>query len=125
MAEVPVRKNALEGPVPSVWRPTLDAIVLRFVHGDYSLNSPVPGIAPVSGETSREIKTNIRSYGATLVPLKAETWGSSVSIWQGNHWQVLVDLVTEEEGVSDLALSAKVGEVSCGYQFEVYLVYVP
>jgi len=115
----------MEGPVPSVWRPTLDAIVLRLVHGDYSLKSAISGVAPVSDETSREIKGNIGAYGATLVPLRAETWDSSVSIWQGDYWQVLVDLVTEEEGLSDLVLSAKIEEVAGGYQFEVYLVYVP
>jgi len=43
----------------------------------------------------------------------------------GTGWQVLVDLWTQEEGRSDLALHLHVAESAGGYRFAVHLVYVP
>jgi hypothetical protein len=43
----------------------------------------------------------------------------------GNHWDVLVDLWTKEEGRSDLVLGVKVTELAGEPRFTVQLVYVP
>jgi len=89
--------------------------------GVYALNEEVPGVAPVPAETGEQI----RDYGATLVPLDPETWESSVSLWMGDKWEVLVDIWMEEEGSGDLVLHLYVREHGSGYRFEVYLVYLP
>lgn len=46
-------------------------------------------------------------------------------MWYGTHWDVLVDLWTQEEGRSDLVLSAKITEVPAGFSIKVHMVYVP
>lgn len=48
-----------------------------------------------------------------------------MSLWIGNHWEMLVDLRTLEEGRSDLVLHVKVYEEGPQFRYAVYLVYVP
>lgn len=121
----PLKDEENELPVAEVWRPTLEQIVRRFVEGDHGLTEAVPGVAPVTAETADQIRDYVDDYGATLVALEPETWESSVSLWMGDKWQVLIDLWTAEEGRSDLVLHLHVHEDGPRYRFEVYLVYVP
>jgi hypothetical protein len=71
-------------------------------------------VAPVSAETAKQIREYLEDYGATLVALDPDTWESSVSLWMGDKWEVLVDLWTEEEGRSDLVLHLYVREDGSG-----------
>jgi hypothetical protein len=124
--EVPVTKDlGNEGPIPSVWRPTLKSIVDTFVRHDYRLADGVSGVAPVSEETATQIRTYIQEYGAKLVSLPQESWVTSVCIWMGDHWDALIDLWTEEEGSSDLVMQVRVSEVDSEFLVGVHMVYVP
>jgi hypothetical protein len=120
-----LRDDSIEQPIPTVWRPVFRDIVEAFVAGDYQLKVGVLGVKNVSEETAAQIRNYIQDYGATLVALPEETWESSICIWSGTRWDVLVDLWTQEEGPSDLVLSAQVTEVSPGFVFNIYMVYVP
>ncbi|MGY6647789.1 DUF7668 domain-containing protein [Wenyingzhuangia sp. IMCC45574] len=60
-----------------------------------------------------------------MIELPNETWDTSVCIYYGNYWNVLIDLFTEDEGLSDLVLNTEVHEVKGEYIVEVQLVYVP
>ncbi|HFQ4970525.1 TPA: hypothetical protein ACGUUK_004309, partial [Vibrio vulnificus] len=60
-----------------------------------------------------------------LVALPEQTWDSSVCMWMETHWDVLIDLWTETEGLSDLVLQAKVFESKDGYKYQIEMVYVP
>lgn len=112
-------------PVASDLRPTLCKIVQAFRNGDFDLNG-VPTVAPVRPATRKQIQEYIADYGETLAGLPDETWDSSVAQWMGTHWDVLVDLWTEESGESDLALSVRVFENADGtYRVEVDSVHVP
>ena len=44
---------------------------------------------------------------------------------QDHHWDVLIDLSTQEEGRSDLVMQAQIMETNDGYVVHVYMVYVP
>lgn len=124
--EVPVIKDEDEQqPVPTVWRPVFREIVKAFVQNDYRLKVGVPGVAPVSAKTAKQIKDYIVDYGETLVELPEETWSSSVCLWMGNRWDVIIDLWTKGEGRSDLILSTYVTESKVGFVFQIYMVYVP
>lgn len=112
-------------PIPTVWRPVICRVVDAFVHHDYQLNVDIPGVAPVSANTAEHIKSYIQEYGAELVALPEETWASSVCIWQGDRWDALIDLWSRAEGRSDLVLSLQVSEAQDGFEFVVYMVYVP
>lgn len=114
-----------QAPVPAIWRPALAAIVGAFREGDFELARGIPEVGPVSPEDARKIADNIEDYGATLASLPDDAWETSVSQWMDGYWHVLVDLYTEDEGASDLALDVRVREHGAGYRFEVHLVYVP
>ncbi|MGQ3051668.1 MAG: DUF7668 domain-containing protein [Roseateles sp.] len=112
-------------PVPTVWRETLAAIVHSFRNGDFGLSLRMPNVPTLSESVARQIEENIASYGATLAALPEATWSTSVCQWMGNYWDLLVDLYTEEEGSSDLVLSARVREAGSSFSFEVLGIHVP
>ena len=125
-AEVVALKDESEQqPIPTAWRQVFREVVSAFVNHDYRLESGVPGVGPVSLDAATRIQNFIDEYGATLVPLPEETWNSSICMWYGDFWDVLVDLWTKEEGQSDLVLSARVREDKLGFAFQIQLVYVP
>lgn len=108
--------------VPQAWRPTLAVIVDALIQsGEPSL----PHVTLQAPDVWAGGKESIRAYGAHLKSLPDESCKSSVCIWYGEFWNVLVDLYTEEEGRSDLVLQAHVYEVGDEYRYEVVLVYVP
>jgi hypothetical protein len=122
---IPVLKDEeREHPVPSAWRETLAAIVEALANGNSRLVD-LDAVKPLDEVEAGEIAESIKSYGATLSSLAEESWATSVCRWQVGYWQVLVDLFTVEEGLSDLVLDLRVYENGAEYGFEVYFVYVP
>ena len=120
-----VSKDENQGPVPSPWRPVLSAVVNAFVEGDYALSRGIRGVSPVSFQTAEQIRKYITEYGETLIPLPDETWATSVCIWVGPYWDVMVDLWTQGEGRSDMVLQVNVTESDGRYTYAVSMVYVP
>ena len=127
MIEIPVEKNEEEEelPIPQVWRPIFKNIVKAFVNKDYNLSLGVNNVNLVSDETAEQIQEYIEEYGEELVDLPEETWDTSVYICYGDYWNVLIDLFTKNEGLSDLVLNAEVRERDNSYVVDIYLVYVP
>jgi hypothetical protein len=112
-------------PVASDLRPTFRNIVDAFRKGDFGLVG-MPSVEPLDPKTQKQVRDYIAEYGETLAELPDETWKTSVAQWVGSHWDVLVDLWTEESGPSDLVLDARVFEdPDGGYRVVVHLVYVP
>ena len=99
----------------------LDEIMDAFAAGDFTLQG-LAGVEPTSASTASQVREYLADYGATLVSLPEETWDSSVCIWSGHHWDVLVDLWTHEEGRSDLVMHAHVAQSDI---VSVHAVYVP
>jgi len=120
-----IKDEDAERPVASAWRPTLRDIVKAFVQGDYALECGIDSVAPVSAATADHIKAYIADYGETLIELPEETWSTSVSLWMGSHWDVIVDLWTAESGQSDMILQVRVTETGNGFGIDIHMVYVP
>ena len=114
-----------EQPVPTLWRTTFHDIVEAFVHRDFTLERGVEGVAPISREEGKRVSDYIGDYGCSLISLPQEAWDTSVSRWLEGYWEVLVDLFTLEEGLSDLVLFARVFEEGDAYRFELMSVHVP
>jgi hypothetical protein len=123
--QIPAFKDEVERSIPTAWRASLRQIVEAFVTGDYGLVCGVAGVEPVSAETASQVRSYVLDYGATLIPLPDSAWDSSVCVWDGDHWNALIDLWTQEEGRSDLVLHVRVAQASPGYYIEIHLVYVP
>lgn len=123
--DTPSKVIEKELPVPQVWRRTIERVVNRFVVGDYVLAEEVEGVAPVQPVTATQIGDYVEDYGATLAALNPESWETSLAIWTGDGWEVLVDLSTKEEGQSDLVLHLFVKELGSQFLFDIHMVYVP
>ncbi|WP_396632596.1 hypothetical protein [Maribacter sp. R86514] len=126
MKEIIVEKNEEnEGPIPHVWRSIIKEIVSAFVKKDYALNTGIENVSPVSKSTAEQIKEYIEDYGEELVELPEDTWITSVYIYYGGYWNLLIDLWTKDEGMSDLVLNVEVREKNNKYVVQIELVYVP
>ncbi len=121
----PTKDEEYQQPIPEEWREVFKAVAKRFVDQDYLLLAAVPSVSPVSEEIATQIRDYVQGYGEKLIPLQEGTWERSVAMWMGNSWDVVVDLCTESEGVSDLVLHAKVRECEHGYAYEISGVWVP
>ena len=119
-----VKDEEREWPVPSEWRSRLESIADALKDRNYGLNG-LEDVDPLDGATAAGIAENIEAYGGALTSLPEESWKTSVCQWQLNFWEVLVDLFTEQEGRSDLALNVSVFERGDGFVFKVRFVYVP
>lgn len=120
-----MRKDDAEHYIPEAWRTTLREIADALVDGDYELrHHPVEGVAPVSSATAELIAANVSAYGDALAPLNDATWERSVYRWMDGYWQLLVDLTTVTEPVSDLTLHMRLRDGD-GYRLEIDSVHVP
>jgi hypothetical protein len=118
-------KDDSEHPVPEPLRTTIRQIANAFVAGDFQLREhPIAGVRPVDPDTAEWMADNIAAYGDTLATLNEETWTRSVYRWMEGYWDMLVDLTTSSEPVSDLTLHAKLFEAGKDFELEIYGVYV-
>ena len=121
-----LKKDDAEHPIPEPLRPVFKQIAAAFVTGDYQLrNHRIGGVKPVDLKTASWIADSVSAYGDTLAPLNEQTWERSIYRWVDGYWEVLVDLTTHSEPVSDLSLHAKLFEAGGELAVEVYGVYVP
>ena len=120
-----LHKDDAEHPVPEPLRETFRQIADAFVAGDFQLRDhPVAGVRPVDPATAAWMADNIAAYGDTIAPLNEETWERSIYRWTDGYWQMLVDLTTEREPVSDLTLHAKLRDADRP-RLEIESVHVP
>ena len=126
MNEIKVEKNEEnELPIPHIWRPSVEAMRKAGGNKDYKLSSEIKNVNPISNEVAEQIKEYIEDYGEELIELPNETWNSSVYIYYGEYWNVLIDLYTKEEGLSDLVLNAEIRENNNEYLIDIMLIYIP
>ena len=126
MEHVPVIKNEDEElPVPTAWRKPLADIVACLASGEFSKLPSVASVTPLTDEQCSGMELYIRDYGATLTSLPDESWKTSIYLWMGGYWDVLVDLFTVEEGLSDLVLSLRVYPREGSYRFQIEWLHVP
>ncbi len=126
-SEVSITKNGeSEGPIPSIWRPKLNEIVEAFANLNIEALNSIDGILTISQSEFQRVLENIEAYGDKLTQLDHEVWDTSVYIWMGKYWELLVDLTTLREVVSDLVLFVNVYEKNASeYEFEVTSIHVP
>lgn len=99
-------KDDAEHPIPPEWRATLGQVIAALVEGDFGLQRGIEGVSPVDGDTAAWIAESIAAYGTPLAPPDPAVWETSRCRWMDGHWELLVDLTTATEPVSDLVLHA-------------------
>lgn len=120
-----LKRDDDEHPVPDHLRGLFAQLARAFSKGDFQLRDhSISNVAPIDPATAEAIKKNVLAYEDRLAPLDPETWERSCYRWMETHWQVLVDLTTTGEQVSDLALHAVIRD-STDILLEVQSVHVP
>lgn len=121
-----LQKDHAEHLVPEQLRSSFRQIANAFVAGDFELRDhAIVGVRPIDPDTAKQIADNISAYGDTLAPLSEDTWDRSIYRWMDGYWQLLVDLTTISEPVSDLTLHAKLYKVGDDLALVVESAYVP
>lgn len=124
--ELPSRDLDEQQPVALAWRAEIVSIVSALVRGDYELLSAGSSVRRLSAEEADYIANNLMAYGGiTLLDPPQETWETSVALWMGDHWEVVVDLWSAEEGRTDLILSLAIRDTDGAYEYFVEGVWVP
>ena len=103
MSRFPIEKTeGRELPVPEAWRPDLkrlaDALVFQSELAGVCQQMVLDPIDTADLDFNRK---SIAAYPDTIGALNARAWLSSVYVWQGGHWDLLVDLSTAEGETSD------------------------
>ena len=119
-------KDDAEHLVPEPLRSSFRQIADAFIAGDFELRDhAIIGVRTIDPDTAKRIADNISAYGETLAPLSEKTWAQSKYRWIDGYWQLVVDLTTISEPVSDLSLHAKLYEVGDDFALTVEAAYVP
>jgi len=106
---VRLEQDEQEHPIPEELRGIFVRIVDAFVAGDYSLRAVgIAGVELIDADTAKYIEGCIAAYGDLLAPLDPAVWERSCYGWSGGGWEMLVDLTTQHEPVSDLVLHADI-----------------
>ena len=126
MTTISIEKDiGFEKPIPTLWHHSIIAIVEAIKSNDLKQLNNINGIQALTQTDINRFRENIEEYGCNLASLPSMTWQTSVCQWMGDGWEVLIDLFTIEEGLSDLALSMKIVEKGKEFEFRVTSIYVP
>lgn len=105
-------KDDDEHSVPPELHATFHEVADAFAVGDFLLRDhAIRGVRGVDPSTAETIAASVAAYGDSLAPLNPSTWEYAVYRWMDGYWQVLVDLTTKGEDVSDLTLHAKLHDI--------------
>ena len=121
----PIKDEEKSHPIAHAWRTIFVEVVAALVQDDFELKNGVKNVAPVEKDIAEINRSNVKEYEERLIPLTEQTWSSSCAQWIGPHWEVLIDLCTESEGVSDLVLHGEVKEQDGVPMITIGLIYVP
>jgi hypothetical protein len=120
-----LERDDAEHPIPKPWRATFMQIADAFVAGDFQLREHrIKDVAPPDADTAQHISDSINSYGERLAPLDDAVWERSVYRWMDGYWELLVDLTTLSEPVSDLTLQTQLHEMPSPW-LTIVSVHVP
>ena len=120
-----VKDKNRELPIPTSWRRPIVQIVSSLINGDTEFRSVTGSVESLSKIDYQRIDDNIKSYGGNLIELPEEVWDTSIYQYQCDRWEALIDLFTDKEGLSDLALFLDVIETPNGYHFIISDIHVP
>jgi hypothetical protein len=118
-------KDDAEHAVPAMLHGMLSNVADAFAAGDYLLQDhAIEGVKPIDPTTAGWIAKSIAAYGDSLTALHPSTWDRSIYRWMDGYWDLLVDLSTTRERVSDLTLHAKLHDTE-PLALEIESVHVP
>lgn len=122
---LPLKDLEKEHSIQDVWKDSICEVVIQLTKDNFELHNVSEYIALQSSDMAKFNRENVLEYGCCLKALSTECWERSCYQWQGNYWDLNIDLCTVEENVSDLVLKGRVYPIVSGYKYEFGMVYVP
>ena len=122
---LPLKDLEKEHSIPDVWKDSICEVVIQLTKNNFELHDVSEYIALQSSDMAKFNRENVLEYGCCLKALSTECWERSCYQWQGNYRDLIIDLCTVEEDVSDLVLKGRVYPIVSGYEYEFGMVYVP
>ncbi|MEM6932475.1 MAG: hypothetical protein AAF526_02705 [Pseudomonadota bacterium] len=122
---MPIKDPEIEQPIPVEWRSVIAGIVEDLRHRRAVQREGPDSQIICDHSTLENLYENIEAYGDRLTNLAEEAWRTSCMRWMEDHWHLLVDLCTVNEGVSDLVLFVELREEKGAKQWTVISVHVP
>jgi len=122
---LPLKDLEKEHSIPDVWKDSICEVVIQLTKDNFELHNVSEYIVLQSSDMAKFNRENVLEYGCCLKALSTECWEHSCYQWQGNYWDLIIDLCTVEEDVSDLVLKGRVYPINSGYKYEFGMVYVP
>ena len=114
-----------QSPVPILWRTDLAKLVNTFIFNERLELEELIIEKPLSQDILEISRSNILDYPDDIGPLDDKSWNSSICIWTGNYWDVLVDISTLDGETSDLVMHVKIIPNEKGFSIDPGLIYVP
>lgn len=121
----PVKDEENERLVPMVWRTTILAIGECLNTKDYKFEKAPSNVKRVDVDIAEVSAYQIESYGCQSVTITELSWQSSIYIWMGKQWDVIIDLIDENGSRTDLILKLSISENGQDFIFKPDFVYVP
>ena len=126
MSGISVSKiEGLELPVPLEWRPAFKCLVDGILEASPTQYFDGFILERMHAEKLRISLENILAYPEPISRLSERSWETSIYVWSRSYWDVLVDLTTLSNQISDLVLHATVFERGGKFLIQPDLVYVP
>tara|TARA_Y100000994_G_C15692101_1_gene441952 strand:- start:702 stop:1076 length:375 start_codon:yes stop_codon:yes gene_type:complete len=122
---LPLKDLEKEHSIPDVWKDSICEVVIQLTKNNFELHDVSEYIALQSSDMAKFNRENVLEYGCCLKALSTECWERSCYQWQGNYRDLIIDLCTVEEDVSDLVLKGRVYPINSGYKYEFGMVHVP
>ena len=123
--KLPVKDEENELPIPVVWRDTILALGQCLNVRDFRFETAPENVDRLSADCAETSRYQINSYGCAKVKISDQSWDSSIYIFTGNHWELLVDLIDTNGNSTDLVLPIQVEESETGYVFKPGFIFVP
>lgn len=119
-----IKKDNNQHVVPVEWRKNISEIVDIIRFEEFDKLQFMDFVESVSPDDEQRIKENVEDYGEILAPLLDDSWSSSVCQWMEGYWELVIDLCTDTEGVSDLSLFLRAYEKEASVIFSIIDVHV-
>ncbi len=123
--DLPIKDVDHERPIPAIWRQTILALGDCLKNNDYGFETAPKNVNRLDPASTKISKYQIEIYNCGNVTIDDLSWESSIYIWMGNQWELIIDLIDENGSLTDLVLKLVVKENGKGYIFLPDFIHVP
>ena len=89
---LPLKDLKKEHSIPEVWKDSICKVVIQLTKDNFELHNVSEHITLQSSDLAKFNRENVLEYGCCLKALSTECWERSCYQWQGDYWDLIIDL---------------------------------